>query len=269
MVPEFSLSKFIANSGAFSRRAAEKLIRAGSVTVSGKVVVSPEIKVASGSQVFVNGKALSGLTEPSEKIYLVLNKPEGFITTTSDDKNRQTVMDLLPKHLRGKIYPVGRLDLMSRGLLLFTNDGDLAYRLSHPKFMIKKTYFVTLSKNATSADLEKLRKGLFLHDGFIKVDSAKFAYRGGFRRIIVSLHSGRNRIVRRIFLQIGHFVETLERIEFAGLSLKSLPLGQSRLLSKEEILSLNQKSLKVEAIQAQSPSNSIKVMRSKPAAPQL
>lgn len=238
MVSEQSLSKFIATFGTHSRRAAEKLIRAGSVTVCGKTVIGPETKVSQGIIVCIDGKPL---TEPAEKIYAILNKPEGFITTTSDDKDRPTVMNLLPKQFKNRIYPVGRLDCATRGLLLMTNDGDLAYRLSHPKFMVPKTYFVTLDRNASTLDLDHMRKGFFLHDGFVKVDIAKFAFRGGRRRIIVSLHSGRNRIVRRIFLQLGYQVEILERIEYAGLNLKNLSIGQVRLLSANEISSLSSK----------------------------
>lgn len=240
MICEQSLSKFIATFGTYSRRAAEKLIRAGNVTICGKTIISPELKVSAETQVCVDGKPL---TAPVEKIYAILNKPEGFLTTTSDDKGRATVMNLIPKKFQNKIYPVGRLDCASRGLLLLTNDGDLAYKLSHPKFMIQKTYFVTLDRNATTLDLENIRKGFFLHDGFIKADSVKFAFSGGRRRILISLHSGRNRIVRRIFLQLGYHVQILERVEYAGLNIKNLASGQIRLLSSKEVAGLISKTV--------------------------
>lgn len=236
MSEKVCLSKFIAESGLLSRRAAEKAVRAGQVTVNGQTQQSPQLRVSDDDDVRLDGQKAGKKTS---KICVMLNKPEGFITSTSDTKKRPTVMDLLPKVFKDKVYPVGRLDFMTRGLLLLTNDGDLSYKLAHPKFGVQKTYQVTLDKAVSQADLAKMCKGFYLNDGFIKTDSARFASRGGARKVVIKLHSGRNRIIRRIFSHLRYNVETLERIAYSGLSLKDLALGQTRLLSAKELEKLS------------------------------
>lgn len=244
MSEKVCLSKFIAISGIMSRRAAEKAVRSGTVTVNGQTVKSPEFRVGDSDQVKVDGKLA---TSKSDKVCVVLNKPEGFITSTSDTKDRPTVIDLLPKRLKDQVYPVGRLDFMTKGILLLTNDGELSYKLAHPKFGVQKTYLVTLDKAVKQEDLAKICEGFYLNDGFIKADSAHFAASGGKRKVVVRLHSGRNRIVRRIFRYLFYNVVTLERVGFAGLSLKDLAPGQTRLLSAKEIEKLSKKKVSGQA----------------------
>lgn len=226
------LNKYIANSGVCSRREADNLIASGAVMVNGQVVsevgtkVSPSDKVQIGDQTLVAEKPR----------YVLLNKPKGYITTTDDPDKRNTVMQLVEKACRERIYPVGRLDRNTTGLLLFTNDGEMAKKLTHPRSRVNKTYHVYLSKSLTKNDMRKIEEGFDLEDGFIKADGIAYVGNGDDKRDIgVDMHSGRNRIVRRLFESLGYEVVKLDRVIFAGLTKKDLPRGKYRHLSPKEI----------------------------------
>ena len=226
------LNRFIANSGLCSRRQADEYIRSGKITVNGEVVKEMGHKVARSAVVKYNGKALK-----SERfVYLLLNKPKNYITTSSDPNDRKTVMQLVEHKCKERILPVGRLDRNTLGLLLFTNDGDLAKKLTHPSYQVKKTYHVLLDKALKKEDLKQIKAGVTLDDGPAHVDA--IAYPNPLeskREIGIELHSGKNRIVRRIFESLGYEVVKLDRVYFAGLTKKNLPRGRSRFLSKMEI----------------------------------
>lgn len=223
------LNKYIANAGVCSRREADKLIESGAITVNGKIVTQLGIKIKQGDVVNFGGQILSG--EPLQ--YLLLNKPKGYLTTTDDPQERQTVMEIIKDACKERIYPVGRLDKNTSGLLLFTNDGELAKRLTHPKHRVEKVYKAVLDKPLLYEDLKKIIAGIELEDGFIKVDD--IAYGETKKEIGLELHSGRNRIVRRIFESLGYEVIKLDRVVFAGLTKKDLPRGKYRFLSNEEV----------------------------------
>ncbi|MCD4724990.1 MAG: rRNA pseudouridine synthase [Bacteroidales bacterium] len=226
------LNKYIADAGICSRREADKLIASGAVKVNGKIVSELGTKVSVTDKVIYGGEALK-----REKLrYLVLNKPRGFITTTDDPYERKTVMGLVEKACRERIYPLGRLDRSTTGVLLFTNDGDLAKKLLHPKHGIRKIYHVILDKNLTKADLEKVASGIELDDGIVKVDKiSRVESSTGKKEVGLELHSGKNRIVRRIFESLGYKVARLDRVIFAGITKKDTPRGKWRMLSQEEV----------------------------------
>jgi 23S rRNA pseudouridine2605 synthase len=226
------LNKYIADAGICSRREADKLIASGAVKVNGKIVSELGTKVSVTDKVVYGGEALK-----REKLrYLVLNKPRGFITTTDDPYERKTVMGLVEKACRERIYPVGRLDRSTTGVLLFTNDGDLAKKLLHPKHGIRKIYHVVLDKNLTKADLENIASGIELDDGMVKVDKiSRVEGSTGKKEVGLELHSGKNRIVRRIFESLGYKVARLDRVIFAGITKKDTPRGKWRMLSQEEV----------------------------------
>ncbi|GLB47797.1 pseudouridine synthase [Neptunitalea lumnitzerae] len=228
------LNKFIANAGICSRREADVLIAAGNVTVNGKLVTEMGYKVQPTDEVRFDGKRI--VAEPIE--YVLLNKPKGFITTTADEKGRKTVMDLVANATRSRIVPVGRLDRPTTGLLLLTNDGDLAKKLTHPASGVSKLYHVGLDKNLTMADMNKIRNGLTLDDGPIEVDEISYIDNAGKREVGVRIHSGRNRIIRRIFAHLGYEVVMLDRVLFANLTKKDLPRGHWRFLTKQEVINL-------------------------------
>jgi len=226
------LNKFIANAGVCSRREADKLIESGVIKVNGEVIkvlgtkISPTDKVQYDDQVLKSQK----------KYYVLLNKPKGFITTTDDPYERRTVMALVKDACKERIYPVGRLDKNTTGLLLFTNDGDLAKRLTHPKHQIKKIYHVVLDKNLTSADFQKISNGLELDDGPIIVDAIAYVEGAENKKEIgIEIHSGKNRIIRRIFESLDYKVVRLDRVAFAGLTKKEIPRGKWRFLSEKEV----------------------------------
>ena len=231
---EIRLNRYIANAGICSRREADTLIAAGNVTVNGKVVTEMGFKVQKTDDVRFDGRRLN----PEQKEYVLLNKPKGFITTTNDEKGRRTVMELISSASNSRLYPVGRLDRATTGLLLFTNDGDLARKLTHPKFGVRKIYHVVLDKNLTAADLRKIQEGLTLEDGEIQVDEAAYIQGASKREVGVEIHSGRNRIVRRIFEHLGYTVAKLDRVVFAGLTKKDLPRGHWRNLTAQEVINL-------------------------------
>ncbi|MFC2107186.1 pseudouridine synthase [Bacteroidota bacterium] len=226
------LNKYIADAGVCSRREADKLIEAGTVTVNGKVVTELGTKVSRKDKVIYGGQLLR-----REKMqYVLLNKPKDFITTTDDPQARKTVMHLVRNACKERIYPVGRLDRNTTGVLLFTNDGEMAKRLTHPKHNTRKLYHVELNKSVTKTDLEKIVAGIELDDGIIKVDNASYVQDSESKKEIgIQIHSGRNRIVRRIFETLGYEVVKLDRVVFAGLTKKDIPRGRWRHLSEKEI----------------------------------
>ncbi len=226
------LNKYLADAGICSRREADKLIEAGTVKVNGKIVTELGTKVSSTDKVVYGGQALR-----REKLrYLVLNKPKDFITTTDDPYERKTVMGLVDKACPERIYPVGRLDRGTTGVLLFTNDGDIAKKLTHPKHGIRKIYHVVLNKQLTKADFEKISAGIELDDGHIRVDKLSWIEDGVNKKEVgLELHSGRNRIVRRIFESLGYKVVRLDRVVFAGITKKDTPRGKWRMLSEAEV----------------------------------
>lgn len=226
------LNKYLADAGVCSRREADKLIEAGTVEINGKVVTELGTKVSQTDKVVYGGQALR-----REKLrYLVLNKPKDFITTTDDPYERKTVMGLVDKACPERIYPVGRLDRGTTGVLLFTNDGDIAKKLTHPKHGIRKIYHVVLNKAVTKADFESISNGIELDDGPIRVDKLSWVEEGKTRKEVgLELHSGRNRIVRRIFESLGYRVVRLDRVVFAGITKKDTPRGKWRMLSESEV----------------------------------
>ena len=231
------LNKYIANAGVCSRRDADRLIEAGSVTVNGKVVTQMGYLVKEGDVVNYGGAVLRS----EAKRYFLLNKPKGYITTLDDPQERQTVMELVASACKERIYPVGRLDRNTTGLLLFTNDGELAKKLTHPSTGVYKVYRVELDHAVTHDDMQKMLEGIELEDGMIKVDDVAYDinpadHHGIDKRIVgVQLHSGKNRIVRRIFESMGYTVHKLDRTVFAGLTKKDLPRGRYRELTDKEL----------------------------------
>jgi 23S rRNA pseudouridine2605 synthase len=225
------LNKYIANAGICSRREADELITAGLVSINDVVITELGTKVKPGDVVKYNGERLRS----EKKIYILLNKPKDFVTTSDDPEGRSTVMDLVKYPGKERIYPVGRLDRNTTGVLMLTNDGDLAARLIHPKYNVKKIYHVFLDRDITEEDFAKVAEGLELEDGFIKPDSIRLANPLNRKELGVEIHSGRNRIVRRIFEQVGYKVFRLDRVYFAGLTKKNLPRGKWRILNEREI----------------------------------
>lgn len=230
MDEKIRLNRFLANAGVCSRREADQFISSGCVTVNGKIVSEMGCKVTLSDDVRFNGQQLN----PEQKVYLLLNKPKGFVTTTDDPQERKTVMDLVGKACQERIYPVGRLDKETTGVLLFTNDGDLAKKLTHPSHNKKKIYHVFLDKPLSKNDLLQIAEGIELEDGFIASDSINYV-NDDKREVGIEIHSGKNRIVRRIFSHLGYNVDKLDRVYFAGLTKKNLPRGRYRFLTKTEV----------------------------------
>ncbi|QEM13886.1 pseudouridine synthase [Mucilaginibacter rubeus] len=229
------LNRYISNAGICSRRKADELITAGVVSVNGEVVTELGTKVNPlKDTIKYNGETL----KREKMVYVLLNKPKDYITTTDDPQERRTVMHLVEKATRERIYPVGRLDRNTTGLLLMTNDGDLADKLSHPRNSITKLYQVELSKSLSQGDLNKLTFGLELEDGLIKPDSVSYVTGGSKREIGIQIHSGKNRIVRRMFEHLGYEVVKLDRVVYANLTKKDLPRGRWRYLDEKEIIQL-------------------------------
>jgi 23S rRNA pseudouridine2605 synthase len=228
------LNRYVANAGVCSRREADTYIEAGNVTVNGKTITEMGHKVKLTDIVKFDGRLLN----PQKKEYVLLNKPKNFITTTSDERGRRTVMELISKASKSRLVPVGRLDKNTTGLLLFTNDGDLAKKLTHPRHGIRKIYHVELNKNLTLDDLKKIQTGITLDDGPIKVDEVSYINNSPKREVGIEIHSGRNRIVRRIFEHLEYDVKKLDRVIFAGLTKKDLPRGHWRYLTKQEVINL-------------------------------
>ena len=229
------LNKYIAHSGVCSRRKAAELVKAGKIKVNGKVERNPAIEIKESDKVSYNGKILK---PEAKKIYLLLNKPKNVVTTLSDEKGRRTVMDVIRNKVKERIYPVGRLDRATTGLLLLTNDGDLAKKLSHPSHKVKKYYHVVLDKEVSESDMNKIRQGLELEDGTAMVDAAAYIKDKGKTEVGLEVHIGKNRIVRRIFEHLGYKVIKLDRTYYAGLTKKDLPRGWSRHLTEQEVIML-------------------------------
>lgn len=226
------LNKYVANAGIASRREADELIKTGIVTVNGQVITEMGYKVQPNDEVRFDGRKIS-----SEKnVYFVLNKPKGFISTSNDEKGRKTVMDLMSTATTARIFPVGRLDRQTTGVLLFTNDGYLTKKLTHPSHDIKKIYHVTLDKKLTANDLADIKKGVrLIPEGIAVVDAISFIEGRPKNEVGVELHIGWNRVVRRIFQEKGYEVEALDRVSFAGLTKKTLQRGEYRKLTELEV----------------------------------
>jgi 23S rRNA pseudouridine2605 synthase len=229
---QLPLNKYIAHGGICSRRDAADLIRQGKVTVNGKPVTEPGTKVLPTDMVKVNGKKV---TMSRNFVYVLLNKPKDYITTMEDPQGRRTVLDLVRAATTERIFPVGRLDRNTSGVLLLTNDGDLAQKLAHPSHEIKKVYHVTLDKALTKADFDKIVGGVTLEDGLAHVDVLAYADPKDKTQVGLEIHSGRNRIVRRIFEHLGYDVRGLDRVMYAGLTKKNVQRGKWRLLTEKEI----------------------------------
>ena len=231
-LPEMPLNKFLAHCGVTSRRDAVALIIAGKVSVNKQIITQPAFKVNEKDDVFYNGKKLF---VTKNLVYILLNKPKDYITTTDDPQNRKTVLQLTKNATDQRVYPVGRLDRNTSGVLLLTNDGDLTQTLTHPSFNIKKVYEVKLDKPLTKADFEKILNGIKLEDGEIFADALAYADSKDKSVIGIELHSGRNRIVRRIFEHLGYDVKGLDRVMYANLTKKNVERGKWRYLSEKEI----------------------------------
>ena len=225
------LNKYIASAGICSRREADQLISAGLISVNGLTVTEMGTKVHPSDEVRYNGERIHG----ERKVYLLLNKPKDYVTTTDDPKERKTVMLLVRNACKERIYPVGRLDRNTTGVLLFTNDGDLAKKMTHPSHNKKKIYHVFLNKGLSGSDLKQLAAGITLEDGFIQPDAISYVHGENKREIGLEIHSGRNRIVRRMFEFLGYRVDKLDRVYFGGLTKKNLPRGRWRFLTEKEI----------------------------------
>jgi 23S rRNA pseudouridine2605 synthase len=229
------LNKFLAHSGVASRRNCTEIIKNGEIQVNGKTESNPAYEIQEGDVVKYHNKVVKPETK---MVYLLLNKPKNVITTVSDEKGRKTVLDLVEAKVEGRVYPVGRLDRNTTGLLLITNDGELAEKLSHPSYEVSKVYQVELDKNLSESDMDKIRKGISLEDGEVEVDGINYFNDKKRNEIGIEIHSGKNRIVRRIFEHLGYEVVKLDRIQYAGLTKKDLPRGWSRPLTKKEIIML-------------------------------
>lgn len=229
------LNKYVAHAGVSSRRAAATMVKEGKVTVNGVVVTDPGTKVLYTDTVKVAGKKV---TVSSHFVYILLNKPKDFLTTTTDPQGRKTVQQLISKATEERVYPIGRLDRNTSGVLLFTNDGDLAQKLSHPKNEMKKIYHAGLDKPLTKQHFEKIMGGIELEDGMAKVDEMAYADPKDKTQIGLEIHSGKNRIVRRIFAALGYDVKTLDRVMYAGLTKKNVQRGNWRFLTEKEIRAL-------------------------------
>ena len=224
------LNKYLSNAGIASRREADNLIQSGTVKVNGEVITQLGYKINPGDKVTYGDASVKS----ERKVYLLLNKPKDYITTVDDPRERKTVMELIQGACRERLYPVGRLDRNTTGVLLFTNDGELTTRLTHPKFGVKKVYHVTLNKGLKPADFSAIVEGVELEDGMAKADDLAFVGEGK-KEIGIEIHSGRNRIVRRLFEHLGYEVLKLDRVVFAGLTKKDLPRGKHRFLTPKEV----------------------------------
>ncbi len=229
------LNRFLANAGVCSRREADTFIAAGVVTVNGQVVTELGTKVKRSDAVLFHDQAVN----IEKKVYILLNKPKDYVTTSDDPQNRKTVMDLVKDACRERIYPVGRLDRNTTGVLLLTNDGEMASKLTHPQYRKKKIYHVHLDKNLTAADMRLIADGIMLEDGEIHADAIDYASETDHKQVGIEIHSGKNRIVRRIFESLGYKVAKLDRVMFAGLTKKGLKRGDWRFLTEQEVALLH------------------------------
>lgn len=225
------LNKYLANAGVCSRREADDFIQAGVVKVNGEIITELGTKVKRNDVVLFHDQQIN----IEKKVYVLLNKPKDYVTTSDDPQNRKTVMDLVKGACRERIYPVGRLDRNTTGVLLLTNDGELATKLTHPQYLKKKIYHVHLDKNVTAADIKQIADGIMLEDGEIHADAIEYASETDRKQVGIEIHSGRNRIVRRIFEHLGYKVTRLDRVYFAGLTKKNVRRGDWRFLTEQEV----------------------------------
>ena len=231
---DLRLNKFLANAGVCSRREADALIAAGEITVNGVVVTELGSRVTRLDEVVYKGMRVS----TQSKVYILLNKPKNCVTTSDDPECRRTVMDLVKGACEERIYPVGRLDRNTTGVILITNDGDLSSKLTHPSFMKKKIYHAWLDKPVSVEDMQRIAEGIELEDGEIHADALSYVSEEDLSQVGIEIHSGRNRIVRRIFEHLGYHVVKLDRVYFAGLTKKNLPRGRWRYLTEQEVNNL-------------------------------
>jgi 23S rRNA pseudouridine2605 synthase len=229
------LNKYVAHAGICGRRDAAELVRTGKVKVNNELVTEPGHKVSSSDEVRVNGKKIF---LAKNLVYILLNKPKDYITTTEDPQGRKTVLDIIARATSERVYPVGRLDRNTSGVLLFTNDGELAQKLTHPSNEVKKIYSVTLNKPLEKKDFDQILKGVPLEDGMASVDVLAYSDIKDKTLVGVEIHSGRNRIVRRIFEALGYDVKNLDRVTFAGLTKKNVERGKWRFLTEKEVRDL-------------------------------
>lgn len=228
-----TLNTYLAHAGVCSRRKAAELVESGVVRVNQKVVTDPGYRVKPEDIVEVSGKNIV----PEDHVYVLLNKPKDYVTTVSDERGRKTVMDLVGGAGHVRLYPIGRLDRNTTGLLLMTNDGAFAQKLAHPRYEVEKVYTVTLDKSVSAGDMQAILRGIQLEDGLIKVDD--IAYTGTTKKeVTLALHSGKYRVVRRIFEKLGYDVRKLDRVGYAGLTKKRLPVGMWRYLTDGEVAAL-------------------------------
>jgi 23S rRNA pseudouridine2605 synthase len=237
---QIRLNRYLASTGICSRREADDYIKAGLVTVNGQLVTEMGVKIKPGDEVKYNGEAL----REEKKIYILLNKPKDYVTTVEDPHAKKTVLELIKGACKERVYPVGRLDRNTTGVLLLTNDGDLTKKLTHPKYERLKIYHVHLNKSVKHGDLEKIATGVHLEDGVIKADAVSYADATDKSQVGIEIHSGRNHIVRRIFESLGYEVIKLDRVYFAGLTKKNLHRGEWRLLSEKEVSMLKMNAFK-------------------------
>lgn len=226
------LNKFIAHAGVCSRRDAADLVKSGKVVVNGQRIIEPGFKVTRQDEIKVNGKKV---TAQKNLVYILLNKPKDFITTTEDPQGRKTVLDIVKSATTERVYPIGRLDRNTTGVLLLTNDGELAQKLSHPSYEVKKIYEVTLDRQVSKKDFETIASGVTLEDGFVRPDALGYPDDKNKHIVGIEIHSGRNRIVRRIFEHLGYDVRNLDRVMYANLTKKNVDRGKWRYLSEKEI----------------------------------
>lgn len=256
------LNKYLAHAGLCSRRDAAELVKEGRVKVNGEVILDPGCKISSGDNVIANGKKIF-ITE--NLVYILLNKPKDYITTTDDPQKRKTVLDIIKNATVERVYPVGRLDRNTSGVLLITNDGELAQQLTHPSNKVRKIYAVTLNKPLDKQDFDAILKGVVLEDGTANVDALAYSDLKDKAQIGIELHSGKNRIVRRIFESRGYDVKNLDRVMFAGLTKKNVERGKYRFLAEKEVRSLKYFGRKPNAIKSDSAANpEKKISKSEP-----
>ena len=229
---QMPLNKFIAHAGICARRDAAELVKSGKVTVNGQKIVEPGFKVTNGDEIKVQGKKISAR---KNLVYILLNKPKDFITTTEDPQGRKTVLDIVKSATTERVYPIGRLDRNTTGVLLLTNDGELSQKLSHPSYEVRKIYEVTLDRQVTKKDFDTIAAGVTLEDGFVQPDALAYPDIKNKHIIGIEIHSGRNRIVRRIFEQLGYDVRNLDRVMYANLTKKNVDRGKWRFLSEKEV----------------------------------
>lgn len=230
-----SLSKYLAHAGVGSRRKVVEIIKNGLVTVNNVEVTEPGYKLKPSDDVKVSGKRV----RLEKFVYILLNKPQGVITSRADEKGRRTVIDVLGNKIKQRVYPVGRLDYNTTGLLLLTNDGELTQQLAHPKYKVQKIYSVSLNRPLHPNDVELIKKGVRLKDGVVRVDEVEIPALTKIKNNVrVTLHSGKYRVVRRLFEQLGYFISKLDRVKFAGMTKKGLRVGEWRFLTDKEVARL-------------------------------